>query len=153
MTKYIAALVLTLASVTAQAQNLDADVRTFDPATIVTATAFTWPTTGTADLKTATLDMKFWDVLDCQVSVSAGDTRSVIPKCYAEKAGTNLVYTYPTMTVAAAASGRYLFDPRYGAATDDTGSTVSPAVPCRFIKITAASAGPGVLSCTVRKIK
>jgi hypothetical protein len=151
MTKYLAAFAL--AVLVAGPARAEDDARTFEPATLTTGVAFSWPTAGTADVKAATIDTRFWDVLDCGVALSAGDTRSIIPKCYAERAGTNLVYTYPTMTVAAAASARYLFDPRYGAATDDTGTTASPAPPCRYLKITAASAGVGVMSCTLRKFK
>jgi hypothetical protein len=119
-------------------------VLTTDPSTMTTAVAFTYPSSGTLDTGT-------YSTMTCEVSVTAGNTRSIIPKCYAESAGTNLTFTYPTMTVAAAATGRYVFDARTSAATADTGVTDSPNVPCRFIKITAASAGEGIVSCTLRK--
>lgn len=134
----------------AQAATAYDQTLTLDPATMTTAQAFTLPASTSA---AKTIDTRKFSVMTCEVSVTAGDTRSIIPKCYAEAAGTNLTYTYPTMTVAAAATGRYTFDARTSAATADTGTTDSPAVPCPFMKITAASAGPGIVSCTLRQLR
>jgi hypothetical protein len=148
--RYLFAVLVALFAFAAQAQSTKQtetrwdEVVTYDPATITTGTAFTFPTSGTLDTGT-------YASLACEVSVTAGNTRSVIPKCYAELAGTTLTFTYPTMTVAAAAQGRYVFDPLTSSATADTGVTDSPNRPCRFLKITAASAGEGTLSCTLRR--
>lgn len=120
---------------------------TFDAVTMTTAVDATAPVTGTYDLR-------LYKSLTCEVSATAGDARSVIPKCYAEKSGTTLTFTYPTMTVnglASPATGRYVFDPLTSAATGDTNVTDSPNLPCAFLKITAASAGPGTISCTARR--
>jgi hypothetical protein len=113
---------------------------TLDPATLTTNTAFA-----------LNIDTQFYPSLTCEVSVLGGASRLVIPKCYAESTFTTLTFTYPTMTVAAAAQGRYVFDPYLSAATADTGVTDSPNVPCRFLSITAAAAGDGTVSCTKRR--
>lgn len=139
MKRYLVAFIFAaLAATGARA----ADAWTMDPATMTTNATFTFPST-------SYIDTAGWQALACEVSVTEGDTRSIIPKCYT-KAGT-LVFTYPTMTVAGGAQGRYVFDPRTTAATADTGVTDSPNVPCRYLKLTAAAAGPGTVQCTLRK--
>lgn len=116
-----------------------------DPAAITSATALTYPRTGTIDTAT-------FNDMSCEVSNNndGGATRSIIPKCYHDRAGAQLSFTYPTMTVATNAQGRYVFDARISAATADTGVTDSPNRPCRYVKITAAAAaGNGRVSCTL----
>lgn len=117
-----------------------------DPGIITTAVALAY--TGSTS---STIDTAGYEQMTCEVSVTAGNTRSIIPKCYAESSATNVTFNYPTMTVAAAAQGRYVFSPYGSAATADTGVTDSPHPLCRYMVITAASAGEGIISCTLRR--
>ena len=118
-------------------------VLTFDVATITTAVAHNYPTSGT-------IDTRAYNAMTCEMSITAGDTRTFTPKCYAEAAGTNLTFTYPTTTVAASATGRYVWSPWGSAATADTNTVDSPHPLCRYIKVTSDAKGPGLISCTLR---
>lgn len=147
MAKYLVAAFLAVA-IAGAAEARDDTVRpdsiTFEPYTVASATALTYPASGV-------LDTGVYPILQVTARVeNAGASRLFIPKCY-DKTGATVLFTYPTATVAINAQGFLVFDSHASSLTASTGVTVYPHMPCRFIKITAASGGATTIQVTQRK--
>ena len=152
MKKFLVALALAAAAFSASARDdsIRADTITYDPYTVASATALSYPV-ASASNPGGVLDTGVYPILQVTARVeNGGVSRLFIPKCY-DKLGATLLYTYPTATVAINAQGFLVFDGHASSLTASTGTTVYPHLPCRYIKLTAASGGATTIQVTQRK--
>jgi hypothetical protein len=144
---FAAAFCLTVAapahaqSVVQLRQDIDS-VFTVDPTALVTATAGTF----------GPYDLARYTVGTCQLQNDAGASRVLTPSCMSDASSTaTTLYSYPTVTVATAATGQWSIDPGASSATASTGTTVAPHPLCRYLKLSiAAAASTGKFGCTFR---
>jgi hypothetical protein len=109
-------------------------------------------TTNTA-VSTGIFDATQLDYLQVQFTTPTGATRSLIPECLSA-AGTT-IYSFPTTSVAAAASVQLVFDPRVTTTTNaPSGTTFYSTKPCSRMRIGAASvAGTAIMRVSGRSLR